>query len=79
MVNRLNRIEGQVRGLKNMLDNGAYSTDVLIQTSAVKAALNSFSKELFAEYVNNSVIDKIKTDDEYIVAELIDTFYKLAK
>ena len=51
LINRLNRIEGQVRGIKNMVESNAYCTDILIQTSAVTSALNSFSKELLLKHI----------------------------
>ena len=57
LINRLNRIEGQIRGLKNMLENDAYCTDVLMQTSAVSSALNSFSKALLANHIHTCVVD----------------------
>ena len=50
LVNRLNRIEGQIRGIKGMLENDAYCTDILIQVSAVSAALNAFNKELLSSH-----------------------------
>ena len=60
LVNRLSRIEGQVRGLRDMLQKDAYCTDILIQVSAVNAALNSFSKELLATHIRTCVADGIR-------------------
>ena len=51
LINRLNRIEGQVRGIKKMVENGTYCTDILIQVSAVNAALNSFNKVLLGNHI----------------------------
>ena len=55
LINRLNRIEGQVRGIKNMVESNAYCTDILIQTSAVTSALNSFSKELLLKHIKQRI------------------------
>ena len=63
LVNRLSRIEGQVRGLRDMLQKDAYCTDILIQVSAVNAALNSFSKELLATHIRTCVADGIRRVD----------------
>ncbi len=60
LINRLNRIEGQVRGIKRMLEQDAYCTDILIQVSAVNAALNSFNKELLAEHIRTCVAEDIR-------------------
>ena len=70
LINRLNRIEGQVRGIKNMLENDAYCTDILIQVSAVNAALNSFNKELLANHIHTCVVDDIKNGNGDTVDEL---------
>ena len=53
MINRLNRIEGQVRGIRRMVENNAYCPDILIQVSAITAALNSFNKVLLSEHIRN--------------------------
>ena len=60
LINRLNRIEGQVRGIKGMIENNAYCTDVLIQTAAVNAALDSFSRELLSNHISSCVADNIR-------------------
>lgn len=79
LINRLNRIEGQVRGIKNMVESNAYCTDILVQTSAVTSALNSFSKELLSRHIKECVTEKIKNGDEQIIDELLDTLQKLMK
>lgn len=79
LTNRLNRIEGQVRGLREMLQKDAYCTDVLVQVSAVGAALNSFSKELLAEHIRTCVTDGIRAGDDQVVDELVSTLQKLMK
>ena len=79
LINRLNRIEGQVRGIKNMVESNAYCTDILVQTSAVTSALNTFSKELLSKHIKECVTEKIKNGDEQIIDELLDTLQKLMK
>ena len=60
LINRLNRIEGQVRGIKNMVDNNAYCTDIIVQVSAAVAALNAFNRELLSEHIRSCVTEDIK-------------------
>ena len=79
LTNRLNRIEGQVRGLKDMLQRDAYCPDILIQVSAVSAALNSFSKELLATHIRTCVADGIRQGDDAVIDELVTTLQKLMK
>lgn len=79
LVNRLSRIEGQVNGVKKMLQNDAYCTDILIQISACQAAFNSFTKELLASHIKGCVAEGIKNGDEEIVDELVRTLQKLMK
>lgn len=79
LTNRLNRIEGQVRGIKKMLENDAYCTDILTQVSAVQSALNSFSKEILEEHVRTCVVDDIKVGKEEVIDDLLKTIRKLMK
>lgn len=79
LINRLNRIEGQVRGIKGMLEKDAYCTDVLVQVDAVKAALNSFNKVLLANHIKTCVTEDIKAGKEETVEELVATLQKLMK
>ena len=78
-MNRLNRIEGQIRGIKGMLEKEAYCTDILVQVAAVNSALNSFNKELLAEHIRTCVIEDIKAGKEDTVDDLVDTIKKLMK
>ena len=64
LVNRLNRIEGQIRGIKRMVESDTYCTDILIQVSAVNAALNSFNKVLLANHIRTCVADDIRAGKE---------------
>ena len=79
LTNRLSRIEGQVRGLWEMLQKDAYCTDILVQVSAVTAALNSFSKELLATHIRTCVADGIRQGDDGVIDELVTTLQKLMK
>ena len=79
LLNRLSRIEGQVRGLKNMIENDAYCTDVLIQSSAVAAALNAFNKELLSNHIHTCVADNIREGNDEVIDELVATIQKMMK
>ena len=80
MLNRLSRIEGQVRGIKKMVENDVYCPDILIQVSAVNAALNSFNKVLLAEHLRSCVVDDIKAGkEEDAIDELVLVLQKLLK
>lgn len=79
LVNRLSRIEGQVRGIKRMVEEDVYCTDILIQVSAINAALNSFNKVLLAEHIRTCVADDIRAGKEETVDELVETLQKLMK
>ncbi len=79
LINRLNRIEGQVRGIKAMVERGAYCPDILIQTSAVNSALNSFSKVLLSNHIRTCVRNDIKDGNDEVVEELVTTLQKMMK
>lgn len=79
LINRLNRIEGQIRGIRGMVENDAYCPDILIQVSAVNAALNAFNKELLSNHIRTCVIDDIKNGKEETIDELVCTLQKLMK
>ena len=79
LLNRLSRIEGQVRGIYKMVEADAYCTDILIQVSAVNAALNAFNKELLANHIKTCVANDIKKGKEDTVDELVATLQKLMK
>lgn len=79
LINRLNRIEGQVRGIKKMVENDSYCTDILIQVSAVNAALNSFNKVLLANHIRTCVADDIRAGNDETVDELVVTLQKLMR
>lgn len=79
LINRLNRIEGQVRGVKRMLEEEKYCTDILIQVSAINAALNSFNKELLANHMRTCVVEDIRAGKEEVIDDLLVTLQKLMK
>ena len=79
LVNRLSRIEGQVRGVEGMLENDAYCTDILVQVSAISSALNSFNKVLLAEHLKTCVVDDIKAGREDTIEELTETLKKVMR
>ena len=79
LMNRLKRIEGQVRGVEGMLDNGAYCTDILVQVSAITCALNSFNKALLANHMRTCVAENIRKGNDEIIDELVVTLQKLMK
>ncbi len=79
LINRLNRIEGQIRGIRGMVEKNAYCTDILIQVSAVNAALNAFNRELLANHIRTCVSTDIKNGKDETVDELIATLQKLMK
>lgn len=79
LMNRLKRIEGQVRGVEGMLEKDAYCTDILIQVSAITSALNSFNKVLLANHVKSCVADNIRAGNDEVIDELVGTLQKLMK
>ncbi|MBE6763571.1 MAG: metal-sensing transcriptional repressor [Ruminococcaceae bacterium] len=79
LIHRLNRIEGQLRGIGRMVEEDAYCVDVLMQVSAVTAALNAFSKELLAAHIRTCVANDIRDGQEASTEELIAVLQKLMK
>lgn len=79
LINRLNRIEGQVRGIRGMVEKDAYCTDVLVQVAAASAALNAFTKELLSDHIKTCVADDIRAGKDETIDELVTTLQKLMK
>ncbi len=79
LINRLNRIEGQIRGIKGMVERDAYCTDILIQVAAVNAALNAFNKELLSNHIRTCVAQDIRNGKDETITELVDTLGRLMK
>ena len=79
LLNRLSRIEGQVRGIRKMVETDAYCTDILTQVSAVQAALNAFNRELLANHIRTCVAEDIRSGKDETIDELVSTLQKLMK
>lgn len=79
LITRLNRIEGQIRGIRGMIERDAYCTDVLTQVSAASAALSSFTKVLLASHIKTCVAQDIRNGKDETVDELVNTLQKLMK
>ena len=79
LIHRLNRIEGQVRGVRKMVETDAYCTDILVQVSAISAALNAFNRELLANHIRTCVAEDLKQDKTEAVDDLVQTLQKLMK
>lgn len=79
LMNRLNRIEGQIRGIKGMVERDAYCPDIILQVSAINAALNSFNKELLASHIKTCVKTDIKNGNDDAVNELVSVLQRLMK
>lgn len=79
LINRLNRIEGQVRGVKGMVERDAYCTDILTQVSAITAALNSFNKVLLSNHIKTCVAQDIRDGKDETIDDLVATLQKLMK
>ena len=79
LMNRLKRIEGQVRGIQGMLEKIAYCIDILVQVSAINAALNSFNKKLLANHIETCVAENIREGNDDVIQELVNVLPKLMK
>ena len=89
LINRLSRIEGQIRGIRSMVESGAYCPDILVQSAAANAALNAFNKELLASHLRSCmandireghcVAENIRAGNDEVIDELVVTLQKLMK
>ena len=79
LMNRLKRIEGQVRVIQGMLERDAYCPDILVQVAAVNAALNSFNKVLLTDHLKTCVVENIRQGNDEVVDELVQTLKKMMK
>lgn len=79
LINRLNRIEGQIRGIRGMIEKDAYCADILVQSAAVNAAVNSFNKDLIASHIRGCVARDIRNGNDEVIDELVATLQKLMK
>ena len=79
LINRLNRMEGQIRGVRSMVENDRYCADIITQVAAVNAALDSFNRELLSSHINSCVVSDIKSGKEDAVDELVALLKKIMK
>ena len=79
LTNRLSRIEGQIRGIRGMLEKNAYCPDILAQVAAANAALNAFSRELLSNHIRSCVVNDVRAGNDEVVDELLATLQKLMK
>ncbi|WP_332647557.1 metal-sensitive transcriptional regulator [Lysinibacillus sp. 54212] len=79
LTTRLNRIEGQIRGIKGMIEKDVYCDDVITQLSATQSALNSVAKILLEGHLKSCVVDRLAEGDESVIDELVVTIGKLMK
>ena len=79
LINRLNRIEGQIRGIRAMVEKDAYCPDILTQASAASAALGSFAKVLLSEHIRTCVAADVRSGNDETLDELLDTLQKWLK
>ncbi|MGN1048584.1 MAG: metal-sensing transcriptional repressor [Eubacteriales bacterium] len=79
LIHRLNRIEGQIRGIRGMVEKDEYCTDILVQSAAVSAAVNAFNKELLASHIRGCVARDIREGKDEVIDELLQTLQKLMK
>ena len=79
LTNRLSRIEGQIRGIKSMLESDAYCNDILIQSAAVTAAMNAFNRELIASHMRTCVARDLREGNDEVIDELVATLQKMMK
>ena len=79
LLNRLSRIEGQVRGVRKMVESDCYCVDILMQVSAIQAALNSFNRVLLGNHIKECVAEEIRNGNDDVVEELVETMKKLMK
>lgn len=79
LLNRLKRIEGQIRGLEAMVERDAYCNDILTQSSAASAALNAFNRELLSNHIRTCVARDIRDGKDEVIDELVTTLQKMMK
>ena len=79
LLNRLSRIEGQIRGIRGMVEKNAYCPDILTQSAAVTAAMNAFNRDLLASHIRTCVVTDIRAGKDEVIDELVFTLQKLMK
>ncbi len=79
LLNRLSRLEGQVRGVRKMVENDAYCNDILVQTAAISAALDAFSREVLRSHLKSCVIRDIREGRDEVADELMETLERMMR
>ncbi|OMF40008.1 CsoR family transcriptional regulator [Paenibacillus amylolyticus] len=79
LVSRLNRVEGQIRGIKGLIEKDTYCDDVLTQIAAAQSALNSVGKLLLEGHMKSCIVERIQAGEHEVVDELLVTMRKLMK
>ena len=79
LIHRLNRVEGQIRGIKGMLEKDAYCVDILNQVAAANSALNSFTRVLLENHMRSCVAEDIREGKDEKLEEVLKTLQKLMK
>lgn len=79
LMTRLSRIEGQVRGVRNMVEDDRYCVDVLTQVSAIQSALDSFTERLLANHIHSCVVEELRAGHDEVIDELCDTIKKIMR
>ena len=79
LLNRLSRMEGQIRGIRGMVEKDAYCPDILMQSAAVTAAMNGFNRDLLASHIRGCVAEDIRSGEDGVIEELLNTLQKLMK
>lgn len=79
LTNRLNRIEGQIRGIKGMVQKGVYCNDILIQIAAAQSAMKGVSRLLLESHMRNCIVDRIQSGDEEVIDEILSTIDRIIK
>ena len=79
LINRLSRLEGQIRGIRGMIEDDAYCTDILVQSAAAAAALNAFNRELLDSHIRGCVAEDIQQGNMEVIDDLMNILYKLMK
>ena len=79
LLNRLSRLEGQVRGVRKMVEEDAYCNDILVQTAAISAAINAFSREVLRSHLKSCVIRDIREGRDEVADELMETLERMMR
>ena len=79
LIHRLNRIEGQIRGIRSMVENDVYCNQILVQCSAVNAAINAFERELLVSHIRSCVAEELRAGNDGVIDELMQTLQKLMR